>query len=69
MIKLATVTLAGVLLCTGTLSAQQPLDLAKVVEALEEARTQYLAGRTDGLVTPRLSHLMKARVGGVPETR
>jgi len=37
--------------------------------APEEARTRYLAGRTDGLVTPRLSHLMKARVGAVPEAR
>jgi dipeptidyl aminopeptidase/acylaminoacyl peptidase len=36
MIKLATVTLGGLLLCTGTLSAQQPLDLAKVVEALDK---------------------------------
>lgn len=35
----------------------------------EEARTRYLAGRTDGMVTPRLSHLMKARVGGMPEVR
>lgn len=29
----------------------------------EDARTRYLSGRTDGLVTPHLSRLMKVRVG------
>ena len=36
MNKFAAVTLVGLLLCTGTLPAQQPLDLAKVVEALDK---------------------------------
>ena len=36
MNKCATLTLAGLLLCAGSLSAQRPLDLVKVVEALEK---------------------------------
>jgi methyltransferase (TIGR00027 family) len=35
----------------------------------ERALTRYFAARTDGLVVPRLSHLMKARVGGAAAAR
>ncbi len=35
----------------------------------EQALIRYFADRTDGLVAPRLSRLMKARVGGVSEPR
>ena len=61
------------------LTSFDPLTLAARLKTLgfseavdfgpDQARTHYFADRTDGLSTPSLSHLMKARVGGTSEPR
>ena len=35
----------------------------------EKAQTRYFMGRTDDLVVPRLSRLMKARAGSIADMR
>jgi methyltransferase (TIGR00027 family) len=60
------------------ISAFEPASLGARLERLgfdamdfgpEQARTRYFADRTDDLVAPRLSRVMKARVRPVPEAR